>query len=116
MDTLFDNERIELIFCDEILVELIEVTARPKFRKYFTIEDVALVFDVIEHYAIFITVNSNVTICRDAKDNFLLSLAKDASADYLITGDADLLILKAIDTTKILTIKEFQDIMSEKNV
>ena len=32
-----------------------------------------------------IEVESVVTICRDAKDNFLLALAKDGKADYLLT-------------------------------
>lgn len=50
---------------------------------------------------------SDVTICRDEKDNFLLALAKDSGADYLITGDKDLLILKTIEKTKILTIVDF---------
>jgi uncharacterized protein len=48
-----------------------------------------------------------VTICRDSKDNFLLSLAIDGRADYLLTGDSALLDLKKIGKTKIITISEF---------
>lgn len=53
------------------------------------------------------TVNSIVTQCRDEKDNFLLALAKDSKADFLITGDEDLLIIKKFQNTEILTYSEF---------
>jgi len=38
----------------------------------------------------------------------LLSLSIDSKADYLITGDHDLLELKIFNKTKILTITEFE--------
>lgn len=41
-------------------------------------------------------------------DTNLLSLAKDNGADYLITGDNDLLILEKFEKTKIITIKEYE--------
>ena len=55
-------------------------------------------------YGIFVEVNSNVKICRDPKDDFLLSLALDSKAEYLITGDKDLLELEKVGTTKIITL------------
>ena len=110
MDKLLDSRKFELVFCNELLAELIDVTNRPKFCKYFTIEDVASIFEIIDSHAVFVNVVSSVTLCRDAKDNFLLSLAKDAKADYLLSGDNDLLVLKTFDVTKIVTIWEFQTI------
>jgi putative PIN family toxin of toxin-antitoxin system len=111
IDKLLDNGKIELVFCNELLAELVEVTNRPKLQKFFTEEDWTLIFEIIERYAIYIPVVSSVTLCRDAKDNFLLSLAKDAKANYLITGDNDLLVLKTFDITQIVTIVEFQAII-----
>jgi len=52
-------------------------------------------------------VTSNISVCRDPKDDFLLSLAKDGNATYLITGDKDLLILKEFGKTTILTVTEY---------
>jgi len=54
-----------------------------------------------------ITVVSAIEVCRDPKDNFLLSLAIDGKADYLLTGDKDLLELKQIQQTKIQTLTDF---------
>ena len=46
---------------------------------------------------------------EDPKDNFLLSLVKDGNADYLLTCDADLLILDVFGSTRICTIPVFLD-------
>ena len=40
-----------------------------------------------------VSVIENVSICRDRKDDRYLSLCKQVSADYLITGDKDLLTI-----------------------
>jgi hypothetical protein len=39
----------------------------------------------------------------------LLNLAIDSEADYIATGDKDLLEIKRIGTTKIITIRELLD-------
>jgi predicted nucleic acid-binding protein len=49
-------------------------------------------------------------LCRDPKDNFLLNLAIDSKADYLVTGDDDLLILDRVENTKIIKMKDFLEI------
>ena len=55
----------------------------------------------------FFSPKITITICRDPKDNFLLALAKDAGADYLITRDDDLLSIKQFEKTIILTLEDF---------
>jgi putative PIN family toxin of toxin-antitoxin system len=61
----------------------------------------------ISLHAAFIVVNSKIDLCRDPKDNFLLSLAVDGNATHLLTGDKDLLDLKKINKTIILTITNY---------
>jgi len=111
IDNLLDSGQVELVFCNELLAELVEVVSRPKLRKYFTRDDWASVCEIIDRYAVYIPVVSSVSCCRDEKDNFLLSLAKDAEAHYLLTGDKDLLILKTFDKTQIITIADFRMII-----
>lgn len=48
-----------------------------------------------------------VFICRDATDNFLLELALESQADYLISGDKQVLKVKNYYKTKILSPKDF---------
>jgi putative PIN family toxin of toxin-antitoxin system len=108
IDSLLNTGKVQLIFCNELLEELADVTGRPKLSRFFTRSEWNLIFDIIDRYAIYIPVVSNVNACRDIKDNFLLSLAKDSQADYLLTGDHDLLTLKIFEKTQILTVAEFQ--------
>jgi putative PIN family toxin of toxin-antitoxin system len=77
------------------------VIKRPKFRKFFSQADTENLIETIQEYAEFVDVKSNVNTCRDLKDNFLLSLSKNSSADYLITGDNDLLDLKKFNQLKL---------------
>ncbi len=44
---------------------------------------------------------------RDPNDNFLLDLAEESKANYIITGDKDLLTIKNHKGTKILTPVEY---------
>ena len=55
-----------------------------------------------------VDVHSVVDVCRDPKDNFLLALAKDGNADYLITGDKDLLVMERFGKTKIVSLRDFE--------
>ena len=53
-----------------------------------------------------INTTSEVFICRDAKDNYLLGLAKDSDANFLVTGDQDLLVIAKFENTEIVTYQE----------
>lgn len=109
LDVLFDNSKIVLLFSEELLDEFTEVARRPKFQKYFRPDILEDMLNAINEYAEFISVISTIALCRDEKDNFLLALACDGKADYLITGDKDLLVLDKVQETKIITMSDFLD-------
>ena len=96
-----------LLYSQDLIDEFIEVAQRPKFKRYFTIEDLQALLLSISSRATFIEVSSTVDTCSDPKDNFLLALAKDGKASHLITGDKDILVLKTFGRTKILTLTEY---------
>ena len=50
-------------------------------------------------------------ICRDSKDNFLLGLCSVGSADFLVTGDMDLLELLEYQGTRIINPSEFEKLI-----
>lgn len=107
LDKVLFSKNCILIFSEELLNEFLTVIQRPKFRRFFTSEDTEYLMDVIQEYAEFTYVKSDIKICRDVKDNFLLSLAKDAKADFLITGDNDLLQIETFNNTTIINLTEF---------
>lgn len=107
LDKLIETNKVVFVFSDELLTEFLNVTSRPKLKKYFSQSDVTYLLNSIHTYAEFIHVKSNASVCSDPKDNFLLSLCDDAKADYLLTGDADLLVLKKYKKTSILKLTEY---------
>ncbi len=45
--------------------------------------------------------------CRDADDLHILGLARTGKADYLVTGDDDLLVLRRFGQCRIVTPRQF---------
>ena len=107
LDKTLLHKKAILIFSEELLAEFIIVCKRPKLKKYFTDKDVLTLLEAIQEHAEMIDVKTSIKKCRDEKDNFLLALAIDGKADYLLTGDKDLLDLRKIQKTRIITISEF---------
>jgi predicted nucleic acid-binding protein len=54
---------------------------------------------------------SRIKRFRDPKDNFLLSLSVDSGADYLATGDKDLLENRKVGKTRIISLRELEEIL-----
>ncbi len=90
IDNLLRENKLILLFSQELLDEIIEVTQRPKFKKYFSLINLQNLFLKLGGVSEVITVTSKVEQCRDEKDNFLLALAMDGKATHLITGDKGL--------------------------
>ncbi len=107
LDQKIRTREIIPIFSELSFQELIEVVVRPKFRRYFNAQDVQRLVELMRSFGEFIEVTSQIEICRDPDDNFLLALAKDSKVKYLVTGDEDLLILKKFEETRILTVTDF---------
>ena len=110
LDQLFSNNSATLIFSQELIDEFIEVAQRPKFKKYFEASDLEDLILHIRSHGEFIHATTHVDLCMDKKDNFLLSLAKDGKAHFLLTGDNDLLQIGKIGKTSILTFTQFLEI------
>jgi uncharacterized protein len=94
-------ENTRILFCSELVEELQVTITKPKLKKYFSENALEEMLTVFDPYIDFITVKSTVSICRDPNDNFLLALAKDGKANYLLTGDNDLLDIGKYEKTII---------------
>ena len=111
LDRLIFDDQAVLIFSSELIDEFVKVSKRKKFLKYFNSDDIKKLLLLFDSYGEIISVTSKISACRDSKDNFLLSLSVDGRADYLITGDDDLLELKTFKQTRILKISDFEKIL-----
>lgn len=74
IDKLIESKKITLIFSNELLEEFIDVVSRPKFKKYFSKKDLEKILEYFDQFGELVEVESNIEICRDEKDNFLLKL------------------------------------------
>lgn len=106
------KENFIILFSDELFNELGEVLHRPKIKKYINNEQIDEIIGIIHYKAEWIKIKDKTGICRDKKDNFLLDLAGNGNANYLVTGDEDLIVLKEFKGTKILNFREFDNLFS----
>ena len=85
-----------VLYSADTLTELVDVLRRQKFSKYTTPQNVSALVQWIADEGELIDVEHEVAGSRDLKDNKFLSLAITGKADYLISGDKDLLVMKRI--------------------
>ena len=96
-----------LVSCPSIMKELRRILTK-KFRladgeMVSVIEPVTeAIHQIIEHT---LKVKG---VCRDADDDDILACALAAKAEYLVTGDADLLELKRHQGIRIVTPRDFE--------
>lgn len=107
LDSLIFSGKITLIFSLELIKEIEATIAKPKLKKYFLSDGLVEMLTMFEPFINLVEVKSVVSVCRDPKDNFLLELAKDSKADYILTGDKDLLAIAKFGKTKIMTVTSF---------
>ena len=102
----------ELYITNEILDEIAEVMARPNFKTELRTIDVFI--KGIEKIGKKIFISGEIKgICRDKDDDAVIECGLLSSADYLITGDNDLLVLEKYQGIKILSANEYLRIFQQ---
>jgi len=110
LDEKILSREVKIIVSEEMLKELAEVSSRPKFKNIITPGRMRELFALLDNYAKVISPHRKVNVCRDEKDNFLLEAALEGKADYLVTGDEDLLMLNPFQRIRIIKPKDFEKI------
>ncbi|MEW6068407.1 MAG: putative toxin-antitoxin system toxin component, PIN family [Nitrospirota bacterium] len=114
LDNYILDGLLKVVISEEQLEEITTVLQRPKFRKYFSADDIEEFLSLLYKSAKIVTVHHTIIKdCRDEKDNFILETAIRGRADYIITGDKDLLVLNPYRGKKIIGFREFENILKE---
>jgi len=100
--------QITIVTTEQLLKEIKEVTSRERLKKYFPQESVIELLELLEIISEKVEIKPTHFINRDPKDNFLLDLIDFSKADYLVTGDKDLLVLNPFKSATILTPANFE--------
>jgi len=97
--------KIRLYISSDILLEIKEVLERDKFGFSQTITQ-QIIFEIESLSYLVTPKNKHSIVSRDGDDNIIIDCAVEAKADYIITGDNDLLSLKEYKSTKIINASE----------
>ena len=102
------DKRIKIIFTQTLLDEIKLVTLHPKFSKYFPEEKVDELIKLLKTVGENINIKPKNYFSKDPKDSFLLDLIEFSKADYLVTGDYDLIELEKFKTAKFVSAANFE--------
>lgn len=102
----------DLILCDGILQEFKRVL-KKKFAASSPEASEALTILSGATQEILGKTDSITAICRDSDDDLILACAKDAVADFVVTGDEDLLVLKNYAGIRIVNPREFEKLFPD---
>jgi putative PIN family toxin of toxin-antitoxin system len=96
-----------LLFSEATFQELQTTLSRSKFDRYLSLQVRSEFIFRLRLESELVEIVERIDLCRDEKDNKFLEVAINGKANYLITGDNDLLVLRPFQDVKIMTINEF---------
>jgi putative PIN family toxin of toxin-antitoxin system len=98
-----------LLYAGPLLDELVAKLALPRIhdKYHLTDDDVETVLALILLRGEPVMPQRRITACRDPKDNVVLEVAVAGEADYIVTGDNDLLVLHPFEGIHIVGPAEF---------
>lgn len=104
---ILTDSRLCILAAGRLEAEFWEVISREKFRKIISLNQVKRFMSLVLPRLEYVHSTSVVVGSRDPKDNYLLALSRDGKANYLVSGDLDLLVLGQFEGTTILKMADF---------
>ena len=101
--------RFELVVSKRLLAELESVLARPKFRRYLTLEQADRYVASLGREGRLVDDPGEIdTVSPDPNDDYLIALARASRAHVLVSGDPHLTSL-ALSDLRVATPRDFLD-------
>jgi len=97
------------VYSFPLLEELVAKLSLPRIRyKYhLTDNDITTIVALLFVRGLLVTPERRIDVCRDPKDNMVLEAAVAGKAQYIVTGDKDLLVLNPFEGIQIVGPAEF---------
>lgn len=110
MRSILTDSRIDVYVCPQLIAEIKDVASRAKIAKYLMPNDVTDMFAIINAFCHNTDLKTEVAYnsVRDPKDIYILSLAETIGADYIVSGDEDLLVIGQHNNTHIIMLADFK--------
>lgn len=93
----------QLLISEPTLSELARVLSRRKFDPYVSVAERQQFLRLLGRVAEMVPIIYLIRACRDPSDDMFLELAVNGGADFIVTGDKDLLALHPFRNIPILT-------------
>lgn len=111
--SLWKRGEFEVFASADIVAEVYRIFRYPKIQKRVTFVDQKALTQMIEDLVGRVYPQERTHVLRDPDDEKYLQAASVCQADYLVSGDRDLLSLKKYGTTRIVSPKEFVEVLQK---
>lgn len=112
--TALSDAKFDLVISPKLLDELENVLLRPRFRRYLSEGEARIHVSRVRTLGSLVADPPAQTGLRpDPNDDYLVSLARATKADYLVSGDTDLLNLSNA-CPPVITASAFVSILTQK--
>jgi hypothetical protein len=109
----WERKRFTLVACEALIAELRDVAAHPFFRARLRASAAELLAAGLRYFCLFCRDLHSGPVAPDPKDSYLLALVEASQADFLVTGDKELLPLKQHKSARIVTPAAMIEILKE---
>jgi putative PIN family toxin of toxin-antitoxin system len=99
----WERKTFTLVASDALVAEFLDVAGRPFFRSRLRASAAELLAAGLRDFSLYCRDLPSDPIAPDAKDSFLLAMSEASEAEFLVTGDKELLALKRHKSTRIVT-------------
>ena len=108
----WERRAFTLVACEALIAEVRDVAGRPFFRARLRASAAELLAAGLRDFSFFCRDLSSDPISPDPKDSFLLALAEASDAEFLVTGDKELLSLMQHKSTRMVTAVAMMEILT----
>jgi putative PIN family toxin of toxin-antitoxin system len=109
----WERKIFTLVACDALIAEFRDVAGRPFFRVRLRASVAELLAAGLRDFSLYCRDLPSSPIAPDPKDSYLLAMAEAGQADFLVTGDKELLSLRRHKSTRIITPAAMIEILRE---
>jgi putative PIN family toxin of toxin-antitoxin system len=103
----------QIVLSRAILEEFLDVIEDPKIAKYTSEKDVTIFLNTLKNAARIVQVKSKFKAVKEnPDDDTIIQTAYDSEADYIISGDKHLLLLKQFKGIRILTVDKMLNVLN----
>jgi len=107
--------RVRVVTCESLLDELRDVLTRPDKPFRLSAKEADKVINNVRGYVCLVMPTRKVDVCRDPSDNLVIECALAGGAQYIVTGDPDLKVLRCFEEIKIVDVQTFVSLIEERS-